>query len=148
MVKILLVVSYIFIMFQVYFHFFDTIRKYIVLDRLEMLAGANIGLFASLTGFLIASIPFFLQVILKKESLINTFGNNLNQITSALFILMALFIVSVVFLLLSIASPVYLYIVLSIFLYLYTLLCYYVIEIFKILKELVYDLRYLKSNMK
>ncbi len=147
MVKILNGLLYTVIMFGVYYYFTDTVHKYIDIIRLETLASTNIGLFASLTGFLIASLPFFLQVFLKQEYLIDAVGNNLNEIISALFVLMAIFISSVLFLLFKIENSIYIYIVFSIFLYLYFLLCYYMIEIFKILKELVRDLRYLKREM-
>lgn len=148
MVKILSGLLYTVIMFGVYYCFADTVQKYIDITRLETLASTNIGLFASLTGFLIASLPFFVQVFLKQEYLINAVGNNLNEIISALFVLMAIFISSVLFLLFKIENSIYIYIVFSIFFYLYFLLCYYMIEIFKILKELVRDLRYLKREMK
>jgi hypothetical protein len=134
-------------MFGVYYYYSETIHKYIDVARLEALATTNIGLFASLTGFLIASLPFFVQVFLKQEHLIDAVNNNLNEIISALFVLMAIFISSVLFLLFRIENNIYAYIVFSIFLYLYFLLCYYMIEIFKILKELVRDLRYLKREM-
>lgn len=147
MVKILGGLLYTVIMFGVYYYFADTVHKYIDITRLETLASTNIGLFASLTGFLIASLPFFVQVFLKQEYLIDAVGNNLNEIISALFVLMAIFISSVLFLLFKIENSIYTYIVFSVFLYLYFLLCYYIIEIFKILKELVRDLRYLKREM-
>jgi hypothetical protein len=147
MVKILFGLLYTVIMFGVYYCFYDKVHEYIDIARLETLASTNIGLFASLTGFLIASLPFFVQVFLKQEYLIDAVDNNLNEIISALFVLMAIFIVSVLFLLFTIKNSIYLYVVFSIFLYLYILLCFYMIEIFKILKELVRDLRYLKREM-
>lgn len=147
MVKIIIALLYMLTMFGVYYYFSDSVHKYIDIARLETLASTNIGLFASLTGFLIASLPFLVQVFLKQEYLIDAVGNNLNEIISALFVLMAIFIVSVFFLLFTIKGSIYIYVVFSIFLYLYLLLCYYMIEIFKILKKLVQDLRYLKSEM-
>jgi len=147
MVKIIIALLYMLTMFGVYYYFSDSVHQYIDIARLETLASTNIGLFASLTGFLIASLPFLVQVFLKQEYLIDAVGNNLNEIISALFVLMAIFIVSVFFLLFTIKGSIYIYVVFSIFLYLYLLLCYYMIEIFKILKKLVQDLRYLKSEM-
>jgi len=100
---------YIVIMSGVYYCCSDMINEHII-DRLETLASINIGLFASLTGFLIASIPFFVQVLLKDEYLIDAVGNNLNEIISALFVLMAIFISSILFLLFEIkGSIIYFY---------------------------------------
>ncbi|MCF6172255.1 MAG: hypothetical protein L3J44_00450 [Campylobacteraceae bacterium] len=110
---------------------------------------ANVGIFASLTGFLIASIPFLVTIIIKENYLINAVKNNLNDITIALKIILILFIVSlyVLFSNLDDYNDNLKIIILSLFVYLYIVLIYYIYEIIQILHIFVSDLKNLKQNM-
>jgi len=143
MVKIYFLVLYIVIAVSIYLVAPDYLN-YLRLNSLENLAFANIGLFASLTGFLIASVPFFVQIISKKDYLIEAVDNNLEEIVSTLFILMAIFITSLIYILFDFKQFIYKYIIFSVFVYLYIMLCFYMREIFLILKRLTSDLKLLK----
>lgn len=117
--------------------------------KLTNIALANIGIFASLTGFLIASIPFLVTIIIKENYLINAVKNNLNDITIALKIILVLFIISLYVLFSNINdyNDNIKIIILSIFIYLYIVLIYYIYEIISMLHIFVSDLRNLKKNM-
>jgi len=131
----------------IYKYKYAYVIKFIQKENIITLASANIGLFASLTGFLIAAIPFFLSLILKKKYLINAVKNNLNEIKDTLFILTAIFIVSIVILLFDIKNNIALYIIWVVYLYLYIFLVYNIIEIIKMIGQFVKDLNFLKEEL-
>ncbi len=117
--------------------------------NIKNIAFANIGIFASLTGFLIASIPLLIPMIIKENYLINAVKNNLQEITISLRVLLALFIISILVLIFNLdnySENIKLGI-LAIFIYLYILLLYYLYEIIEILHIFVSDLKRLKKNI-
>jgi hypothetical protein len=117
--------------------------------NIKNIAFANIGIFASLTGFLIASIPLLIPMIIKENYLIDAVKNNLQEITISLKILLTLFVTSIFVLFFDINdydNNIKLGLV-SIFIYLYILLLYYLYEIIEILHIFVSDLKELKNNM-
>jgi hypothetical protein len=64
------------------------------LKELKNISLANIGIFASLTGFLIAAIPFLVGVIVNASYLITAVNNNLTIITSTLKVIFFLFVLN------------------------------------------------------
>jgi hypothetical protein len=118
-------------------------------NDIKNIALANIGIFASLTGFLIASIPFLVSIIIKENYLINAVKNNLNEITIALKTIFVLFILSLFILFINFEqSHFFIQIgVVSILIYLYIVLLYYIYEIIELLHIFVGDLKNLKKNM-
>ncbi len=144
--KYFFTILYIVVIVFIHYHFFDIFGKFIIKVDLQTIATANIGLFASLTGFLIAAIPFFLQIILKQNYLIIALGNNLHEIVFALYVLLIIFVISVIVLLFDIESQVCRFIIWAIYLYLYIFLIYYILEILKIIEQLVSDLKTLKKE--
>lgn len=109
---------------------------------IKNIAIANIGLFASITEFFIAATPFLIGIIGTKKYLLDAVKNNLNEITSALKVLVLIGIVSIVILFSNPSSYLDLtkLIFVVILLYLYILFFYYIYEIIKIMGIFVADL--------
>jgi hypothetical protein len=119
------------------------------LKELKNISLANIGIFASLTGFLIAAIPFLVGVIVNASYLITAVNNNLTIITSTLKVIFFLFVLSLITLFIDIESLNIDFKIglISLFIYLYLVLLYSIYEIINILKVFVSDLTELKKNM-
>lgn len=110
---------------------------------IKNIAIANIGLFASITGFFIAATPFLIGIIGTKRYLLDAVKNNLNEITSALKVLVLIGIVSIAILFSNPAGYSDLTKIISVMalLYLYILFFYYIYEIIKIMGIFVADLK-------
>jgi hypothetical protein len=127
----------------------EFINKNFSLNDIKNLSIANIGIFASLTGFLIAAIPFLVSIIVKADYLINAVNNNLKVITFTLKIIFFLFIYSLIILFIDISflSLNAKTILIFIYIYFYLILLYYIYEIIGILHVFVSDLKELKKNI-
>lgn len=130
----------------------DTINEYLgkefFKNDIKNIALVNIGIFASLTGFLIASIPFLVSIIIKEDYLIKAVKNNLNEITIALKIIFVLFILSLFILFINIEQYNFFIkiSILSFLIYLYIILLYYIYEIIELLNIFIGDLKKFKCN--
>lgn len=142
-----------FVLIKYKFITFETLKNYLgesfFSSDIKNIALANVGIFASLTGFLIASIPFLVSIIIKESYLIKAVKNNLNEVTNALKIILLLFILSLIILIFDVDKFYFSIkvIIMSTLIYLYIILLYYIYEIVEILHIFVSDLNTLKQKM-
>lgn len=122
-------------------------EKFFEVD-IKNIAIANVGLFASITGFFIAAAPFLVSIIVAKQYLIDAVQNNLDEITKALKVLVLIGILSIATLF---SNPVdyslsLKFISINVFLFLYIVFFYYIYEIIKIIGVFVADLKKLNNG--
>ncbi|WP_027327435.1 hypothetical protein [Helicobacter pametensis] len=104
-------------------------------EKIYNFAIANLGMVASLMGFLIATMPFLISLIQNDEDLIRE-TEDLDEIVKSLIFLFMIFVFSFVVLLIKLDYIYLRIIVIATYIFLYCGLFFYLYKLIKILKVL------------